>query len=80
MRMGNWVSLGLAAMASIRLLPALKDLDSSISTDMVQIFAFLDRPLQSASTASDPYNSTNILCRAGIQQPQAEHSFSLVSE
>lgn len=66
--------------ASMRLLPTLKDLDPSVSADTIQIFVFLDRPLPPASATSDPHDSTDVLGRAGVQQPQAEHRLSLVSQ
>lgn len=56
----------LAETASVRLLPTLEDLYSSISADMVQIFVFLNRPLQSGSSTGDPHDSTDIFRRAGV--------------
>lgn len=41
----------------------------------------VDRPAQYCSaTTGDPDNSTDVLCRARVQHPQAEHRLSFVGK
>lgn len=48
------------------LLPTLKDFDSAISADMIQILVLFDSPVQDASAASDPHDSADIFRCARI--------------